>query len=90
MTAEVDEREARPRVETCVLCGEHFDSFESLDEHLVPSPGTVLPRCRDPWTITVPGRRPGRFDYLFERKTAWSWPPFSYRSLNDDPTLEDR
>ena len=49
MTDQVDGTAAH--VQTCALCGEKFDSVESLDAHLSPQG-----RCRDPWTTFAPGR----------------------------------
>jgi hypothetical protein len=47
MTDQVDGTAAH--VQTCALCGEKFDSVESLDAHFSPQG-----RCRDPWTVMTP------------------------------------
>lgn len=59
MSDQVDGEAAH--VETCVLCGELFDSVESLDAHL--SVGRT--RCRDPWLAYQPRGWDERPVYLF-------------------------
>jgi hypothetical protein len=62
MTDQVDGEAAH--VQTCALCGELFDSVESLDAHLsLPTVNGRRRRCRDPFMVTIDGDETYMFDY---------------------------
>lgn len=84
VTAQVDGSEAPPRVQTCSLCGELFDSLASLDAHL--SVTGRQGRCVDPFMV-LKSTRHGT-NYLFNYQPGTHGRPVW--SLALDPTLEDR